>query len=208
MWPVKWPLSGLVTYLGVSQGHWVIDDVSLLHVLHPLAGRQVLMMVAEGQPGYIRLLKLRLRLPSFPTHSISQSKSKVNPDIKDSSLLRNTVQWSGKGCTYRDEEELGPVTETIISSVAQSCLTLCDPMDCSMSGFPVHHQLPEPTQTHVHWVSDAIQPSHPLSSPPAFNLSQHQGLFKWVSSSHQVAKGLEFQLQHQSFQWILRTYFL
>ena len=72
------------------------------------------------------------------------------------------------------------------SSVAQSCLTLCDPMDCSTPGFPVLHQLPEPTQTHVHWVSDAIQPSCPLSSPspPAFNLSQHQGLFQWVSSSH------------------------
>ena len=75
------------------------------------------------------------------------------------------------------------------SSIAQSCPTLCDPMDCSMPGFPVHHQLPEFTQTHVHWVSDSIQPSHPLSSPspPIFNLSQHQGLFQWVSSSHQVA---------------------
>ena len=88
------------------------------------------------------------------------------------------------------------------SSVAQSCLTLWDPMDCSTPA-----QLLELTQTHVHWVSDAIQPSHPLSSPssPAFNLSQHQGLFKWVSSLHQVAKVLEFQLQHQRFQWTLRT---
>ena len=95
------------------------------------------------------------------------------------------------------------------SSVAQLCLTLCDPMACSPPGLPVHHQLPEFTQTHVHQVSDAIQPSHPLSSPsPAFNLSQHKGLFKWVSSSHQVAKVLEFQLQHQSFQWIFRTDFL
>ena len=93
------------------------------------------------------------------------------------------------------------------SSVAQSCLTLCNPMDCSTPGFLVHHQLPELAQTHVHWVSDAIQPSHPLStpSPSAFNLSQHQGLFQWVSSSHQVAKVLELQLQHQSFQWIFRT---
>ena len=93
------------------------------------------------------------------------------------------------------------------SSVAQSCPTLCDPMNRSTPGLPVHHQLPEPTQTHVHWVSDAIQPSHPLSSPspPALNLSQHQGLFKWVSSSHQMAKVLEFQLQHQSFQRISRT---
>ena len=85
-----------------------------------------------------------------------------------------------------------------ISSVTQSCLTLCNPMNCSTPGLSVHHQFPEPTQTHVHWVSDAIQPSHPLlsPSPSTFNLSQHQGLFKWVSSSHQVAKVLEFQLQH------------
>ena len=81
------------------------------------------------------------------------------------------------------------------SSVARSCLTLCDPMNCSAPGLPVHHQLPESTQTHVHWVSDAIQPSHPLSSPsPALNSSQHQGLFQWVNSLHEVAKVLEFQL--------------
>ena len=88
------------------------------------------------------------------------------------------------------------------TSVAQSCPTLCDPMNCSMPGLPVHHQLPESTQTHVHRVGDAIQPSHPLSSlsPLAPNPSQHQGLFQWVNSSHQVAKVLEFQLQHQSFQ--------
>ena len=93
------------------------------------------------------------------------------------------------------------------SSVTQSCLTLCDPMNRSTPGLPVHHQLSELTQTHVHWVGDAIQPSHPLSSPspPAFHLSQHQGLFQWISSSHQVAKLLEFQLQHQSFQWTPRT---
>ena len=93
------------------------------------------------------------------------------------------------------------------SSVAQSCPTLCDPMKRSTPGLPVHHQLPESTQTHVHWVVDAIQPSHPLLSPslPALNLSQHQGLFKWVSSLHQVAKVLEFQLQHHSFQRTPRT---
>ena len=96
----------------------------------------------------------------------------------------------------------GPSLETQFSSVTQSCLTLCDPMDYSMPGLPVYHQLPEYTQTHVHLVSDAIQPSHPLSSPspPAFNLSQLQGLFQRVSSSHQVDKGLELQLQCQSFQ--------
>ena len=95
------------------------------------------------------------------------------------------------------------------SSTSQSCLIPCYPIDCSTPDFPVHHQLPELTQTHLHWVGDAIQPSHPLlsSSPPALNLSQHQGFFKWVSS-HQVAKVLEFQLQHQSFQWIFRADFL
>ena len=88
------------------------------------------------------------------------------------------------------------------SLVAQLCPTLSDPMDCSTPGFPVHHQLLQFTQTHVHRVGDAIQPSHPLlsPSPPAFNLSQHQGLFQRISSLHQVAKALEFQLQHQSFQ--------
>ena len=83
-------------------------------------------------------------------------------------------------------------------------------MDCSTAGLPVHHKLPELPQSHVNRVSDAIQPSHPLSSfsPPAFNLSQHQDLFQWVSSLHQMAKVLQFQLQHQSFQWIFRTDFL
>ena len=80
------------------------------------------------------------------------------------------------------------------SSVAKSCPTLCDPMNRSTPGLPVHHQLPEFTQTHVHQVSGAIQPSHPLSSPSAPNPSQHQSLFQWVNSSHEVAKVLEFQL--------------
>ena len=95
-------------------------------------------------------------------------------------------------------------------SVTKPWPTLCDSVDCSMPGFPVRHYLPEFAQVHVHLVSDAIQPSHPLlsPSPPAFNLSQYQGLFQWVSSLHQVAKVLEFQVQHQSFQWIFRTDFL
>ena len=89
------------------------------------------------------------------------------------------------------------------SSVTQSCPTLCDPKNCSTPGLPVHHQLLEFTQTHVHRVGDAIQPSHSLStpSPPAPYPSQHQSLFQWVNSSHEVAKALEFQLWHQSFQW-------
>ena len=92
----------------------------------------------------------------------------------------------------------------LVSSV-QSHPTLCSPIDSSTPGFPVLHQLSELAQTHVHWVRHTFQPSHPLPPPsPAFNLSQNQDLFQWVSSSHQVAKVLEFQLQPQSFQWIFR----
>ena len=96
-------------------------------------------------------------------------------------------------------------------SVTKLCLALHDPMDCSMPSFPVFHYLLEFAHIHVHWVGDAIQPSHALPShplsplSPAVNLSQHQGLFQWVDSSHQVTKALE--LQHQSFQWILRADF-
>ena len=91
----------------------------------------------------------------------------------------------------------------VVVQVIKSCLTLCNPMDCSMPVFPIHHCLPEFAQAHEHCFGDAIQPSHSLlsPSPPTFNLSQHQSLFQWAGSSHQVAKLLE--LQHQSFQWIL-----
>ena len=108
------------------------------------------------------------------------------------------------------KEKTGHRHSVQFSSVDQSYPTFCNPMDWSTPGFPVYHQLPELAQTHVQWVGDAIQPSHPLSfpSPPALNLSQLQGFFQWVSSSHEVAKGLELQLQPQSFQWIFRTDFL
>ena len=121
------------------------------------------------------------------------------PRLEWISFLVDVILWSG---LLLLEPWLG-------SSVAQPCPTLCNPMDCSTPGLPVHHQLLELSQTHVHRVSDAIQPSHPLSppSPPAFSLSQHQGLFQWVSSSPQVSKVLEFQLQHQSFQWTLKNWF-
>ena len=94
------------------------------------------------------------------------------------------------------------ISSAQFSSVAQLCLTLCDPMNCSTTGLPVHHQLLEFSQTHIHWVSDAIQPSHPLSSPspPAPNPSQHQSIFQWVNPSHEVAKVLDFQPQHHSLQ--------
>ena len=124
-------------------------------------------------------------------------------------ILEGYSPW---GC-----KELGMTQHThthfikLISSVQSlSCVWLCDPTDCSTPGLPIHHQLLELAQTHVHRVDDAIQSFHPLLSPslPAFNLSQHQGLFQWVSSLHQVARVLEFQLQHQSFQWIFGTDFL
>ena len=120
------------------------------------------------------------------------------------------------GCTSMilervvDVKRLGLEIRLQFSSVHSVVSDSLWPHGLQHPGLPLHHQLPEFTQTHVHWVGDAIQPSHPLSSPslPAFNHSQHQGLFKWVSTLHQVAKVLEFQLQHQYFQWVLRTDFL
>ena len=97
-------------------------------------------------------------------------------------LLWESVLWAWNPQKFQQTKHHSQLFSLVqFSSVAQSYLTLCDPRNCSTPGFPVHHQLPEPTQTHVHWVGDAIQPSHPLlsPSPPALNLSQHQGLFKW-----------------------------
>ena len=162
-------------------------------------------------------------LPEMQKNQV-QSLGQENPLEKGtathSSILAWWIPWPvepGGLLTHTDTHTLRHTHTHIyccwsiqFSSVTESCPTLCDPMDHSMPGLPVHHQLPEFTQTHVHWVGDAIQLSHPLlpPSPPAFNLSQHQGLFQRVSSSHQVAKVLEFQLQQQFFQWIFRTDFL
>ena len=133
------------------------------------------------------------RLENWSGLPFPSPRNLPNPGIEPRSptLQADSVSAEPQGKTFRSYQ---------FSSVAQSCLTLCSPMDCSTPGFPVLHQLLEFTQTHVHWVSDAIQPSHPLSSPfpPAFSLSQHQGLFQWVPSLHQVVKVLK--LQHQSFQ--------
>ena len=128
-----------------------------------------------------------------PSAAHAAFASAVSKDPQDPSL--NFLSMSDHG-----DQTLGNASQS--TSVTQLCLTPCDPRDCSTPGLPVHHQLLEVTQNHVHYVGDAIQPSHPLSSssPPALNLSQHQGLFLSVSSSHQVAKVLEFQLQHKSFQ--------
>ena len=137
--------------------------------------------------------------------------SSLGPRIFTSkTFYKNSVKTYYPGCY------LMPLTQIPKKGYQFSSVQLlgrvwpCDPMNRSTPGLPVHHQLPESTQTHVHWVGDAIQPSHPLSSPspPALNLSQHQGLFQWVSSLHQVAQILEFQLQHQSFQWTSKTVFL
>ena len=125
---------------------------------------------------------------------------------KRMNLKVRRLTW-GAGDNYHlfNDSNVPNLASVQFSSVAQSCPTLCDPMNRSTPGLPVHHQLPEFTQTRVHWVGDAIQPSHP---PPAPSPSQQQGLFQRVSSSHEVVKVLEFQFQHQSFQWIFRTDFL
>ena len=106
------------------------------------------------------------------------------------------------GDALEENRENHTIIQYQFSSAAKLCLTLCDPMNHSTPGLPVHYQFPESTETHAHRVGDAIQPSLPLSSPspPAPNPSKHQSLFQRVSSSYEVAKVLEFQLQHQSFQ--------
>ena len=119
-------------------------------------------------------------------------------------LPRSLLSDDGTSFTSKVTQGVSKAFSSVqFSSVTQSCPTLCDPMNHSTPGLPVHHQLLEFTQTHVHRVGDAIPLSHPLSSlsSPAPNPSQHQGLFQWVNSLHEVAKVLEFQLQHQSFQW-------
>ena len=132
------------------------------------------------------------RITSFTSHA-QLNRHRISRDLDWNRVLPRQ---------YDEGRKRKGIKSIYCCLVTQSCPTLCDPMDCSTPGFSVLHHLPELGQTHAHWVSDAIQPSRPLSSPspPAFNLSQHQGLFQWVSSLHQVAKVLEFQLQHQSFQ--------
>ena len=168
----------------------------------PLKGRE------SGSCSRLYLYLQHMAAHSLYMHWWDHVKSQEEM-LKASRKSLYDLQTSWKG--HKDEKK-SPLSLSIlnsISSATQSCLTLSDSMNCSISGIPVHHQLPEFTQTEVHWVGDYIQPSHPLSSPspPALNLSQNQGLFQWVSSLHQVAKVLAFQLQYQSFQWIFRTDF-
>ena len=121
--------------------------------------------------------------------------------------VQGPIWWSLRPPTFSRHGSDYPMGPLCCCSVTKSCPTLCDPMDCSMPGFPVLHHLPEFAEIHIHRVSDAIQPSHPLlsPSPPAFSLSQHQGLFQWVDSSHQMDKVLQLQLQYQFFQRIFRV---
>ena len=120
---------------------------------------------------------------SVPVRAMRDMRSWLKSKVYPGYLLE-----SSPGELSHTQQTQNPIYKCY--SVTQSCLTLCDPTDCSTPGFSVLHHLPEFAQTHVHWVDDAIQPSHPLSPPPhpALSLSQHQGLFQWVSSSHQVAK--------------------
>ena len=133
-------------------------------------------------------------LSSGLSRVFSSTKIQKHKYMKETNRSYRTEKYNNR--TKNALNGLNSSVSVQFSSVTQSCPTLCDPMNCSMPGLPGHHQLLESTQTHVHRVADAIQPSHPLlsPSPPALNLSQHQGLFKWVSSLHQVARVLEFQL--------------
>ena len=165
-------------------------------------GRQVLYTSSTWEACCLKYIALREKQAWTLYHADQANPSDVNTWnsfsremgclITERYLWGTWWQQGNAFLVYRGQRKMSSVQ---FSSVAQSCLTLCDPMDCSMAEFPVHHQLLELTQIHVHWVGDAMQPSHPLLSPsPVFNLSQHQGLFIWVSSSHQLTKVLEFQL--------------
>ena len=150
-------------------------------------------------------LAVHLKLTQYCYYKSIILQFKKKHSISDDTIAVNQQILTGPGTTI-----IAQCSVVARHSAAQSYPPLCDLMDCSMPAFPVLHHLLEFAQTHVHWVAGAIQPPHPLSSdsPPAFNLSQNQNLFQWVGSSQQVAKVLELQLQHQSFQWIFRVDFL
>ena len=207
-------------------------DVSLIHVwaTHPVllylslisqVISQVLLPSSRGDRGHPALPRSGAQGTCWLSggRKISFSSSKrIMEKVEQILDVAGFIKSHCDDCKWESLEKLSgrwQVSYVLLSGkrtisvqlVTQSCPTLCDPVDCSMPGLPVHHQLPELAQTHDYQVSDAIQPSHPLPfpSPPAFNLSQHQSLSLWVSFLHHVAEVLEFQLQHQSFQWIFRT---
>ena len=152
--------------------------------------------VGPGLPAAVLKPGRRLRARALELRRQEQPLDGAPVGDKGKASAR-TAPWASE--TAQRKVQSGQFSRSVVS-------VLCDPMDCRMPGLPVHHQLPEFTQTHVHPVGDAVQPSHLLPSPAsAFNLSEHQGLSQWARSSHQGAKVLRFQLQHQSFQWIFRT---
>ena len=164
----------------------------------------------RSSPTAVKILSPTSGFPAWGSRKSTGNPQETWPwrpagfDDRTSTRLRETetplYKGTNKTCVHQDSAEgsSAPTADwtSQFSSVTQSCLTLGDPMNRRTPGLPVHHQLPEFTQTHIHRVSDVIQPSHPLSypSPPDPNPSQHQSLFQWVSSSHEVAKVLEFQL--------------
>ena len=146
-------------------------------------------------------LSYRLLWTTCKLHKVNKKKSIFNVysiNIHTCKFTFNSLNFSSSLLLL--------ISSVQFSLVTQSCLTLKNPRNRNRPSLPVHHQLPESTQTHVRQVVNTIQPLQPLSSPspPATNLSHYQGIFKWVSSSHEVAKVLEFQLQDQSFQWTPR----
>ena len=183
-----------------SSSHKIYADyVGLLCLL-----KQSRLFPTSG-PLHLQILLFGMPPSSFPLFRLQLSRCLLNKPVPLHPV------WSHPAVILSQVLSLSALNLLLCCcSVTQSCPTLCDPVDCSIPGFPVLHHFLDFAQIHVHWVGDAIQPSHPLSScsPPVFNLSQHQGLFQWVSSSHQVAKVLELQLQHQSFLWIFRVDFL
>jgi len=176
---------GTVIWKGVSKGRWQLWEAGV--------SLEALEIESHGESKFLRYY--------WTMQRTQRTRSFLSP------LYAFVWPWSS---THTPHPPPNLEINSSSSSVAQSCPTLCNRVECSTPGLPGHHQLPELAETHVHRVGDAIQTSHPLSSPspPAFNLAQCKGLFQWVSSSNQVAKVLELQLQHQSFQWIFRTDFL
>ena len=148
---------------------------------------------------------------STHTHTMCHGPWFLTHSVPSNCVTLSLIFMQQPKCHCHQRTSRPPRIDSVqFSSDAQSCPTLCNPMNRSTAGLPVHHQLLEFIQTHIHWDSDAIQPSYPLSSPspPAPNPSQHQGLYQWLNSWYEVTKVLEFQVQNQSFQWIFRTDFL
>ena len=177
-----------------AQGIVLIPEILLDIVLQHT--HEMKMLIAQSGPTLCN--PMDCSLPGSSVHGIFQAKILkwvAIPFSRGYSQPRNRT-WVSCIAGWFFPTRAARISSVQFSSVTQSCPTLCDPMNHSMPGLPVHHHLPELTQTHVHQGHDAIQPSHPLSStsPPAPNPSQHQSLFQWVSSSNEVSKVLEFQL--------------